>query len=118
MELKELTLNEIGDGTIPELFAHELNKLLMNIDDPNTDPASVRKINIELIFVPSQNRDAAAIKISVTSKLAHTMPAGTTVHLYRKAGVLKACIIDPNQGNMFGDESPLEVVGEKKENEG
>ena len=59
-DLKRLDLQTVADGALPELFERELNAVLMNIDDVNTDPKKKRRITIEITggkaFGKSRNR--------------------------------------------------------------
>jgi hypothetical protein len=114
METRELTLETIGNGVVPELFALELNNVIMNIDDPNTDPSKVRKINISLTFAPSEDRATAAVKVAVKSSLVGVMETTSSVYLGQKNGVLGAFVSDPGQSEIDFDN----VTTMTKEDEG
>ena len=43
-DFRKVSLTNLGNGAAVELFDHELQKVLANIDDPNTDPKEKRKI--------------------------------------------------------------------------
>lgn len=96
-ELKKLDLSTVADGALPELFERELYAVLSNIDDINTNPTKVRRINIVIDFAPTKDRSQAAVSCGVTSKLAAPDKAAGHVHLVRRAGVLQAFAQDPNQ---------------------
>ena len=53
-ELTEVSLDTLGGGVVPELFAHELENVLANIDDPNTSPEAVRQLTIVVTIKPSE----------------------------------------------------------------
>ena len=94
-ELKEVTLETVGMGGVPELFAHEWANILANVDDPNTSPEAVRKLTIEIAIKPSEQRDNATVQVSVKSKLAGVRPIQTIVHLAKEQGRLIALTTDP-----------------------
>lgn len=71
MEMRKVSLENIGKpGLVPELFDHELAKVLANIADVNTETKTKRKILIEIEFTPDNDRQNLGLKIGVTSKLA------------------------------------------------
>ncbi|MEK5479915.1 hypothetical protein NYE70_23755 [Paenibacillus sp. FSL R5-0407] len=51
----EIKLESLADGSISERFNQELQKVLINIADPNTEAKTTRKINISLTIKPNEN---------------------------------------------------------------
>lgn len=110
--LHEVTLETLGNGLVGELFAHELAKVLENIDDSNTDPEATRKVTIDVIFKPAKSREAASVIVAVKSKLAGVEPAETLVHLSRERNRLVALAADPNQEELdFAKTRPAVIHG-------
>jgi hypothetical protein len=106
-ELKEVNLETVAGGVVPVYFLREMQNVLMDIDNPNTDPKAVRKITIEIAFKPTEARDAAIIAVSCKSKLAGLRPIGKTLYLTKRGGRLLALEKDPNQTDLWaGDEEP------------
>ena len=65
-----VTLDSIAGGALAELFEVELARVLANITDPNTDTKTARKISIEVVFAPAEDRDVADVRVKCASKLA------------------------------------------------
>lgn len=64
-----LTLDTVGNGAARELFANELAKVLENIDDPNCEAESKRRITLTFEFRPSADRRDVSIDIQAEAKL-------------------------------------------------
>ena len=50
-DLKQIGLVTMSGGDIVERFNAELEKLVQNIDDPDTDPGAKREINLKMTFL-------------------------------------------------------------------
>jgi len=99
-ERQELHLNNIGNGAAVELFERELARILANIKDPNTHATSKRKINLEFVFTPYNDRSGAAIEVKITSKLIATTGVNATMYISRVSGGLAAFTNDGRQGHL------------------
>lgn len=106
MELKEVALDTLAGGALPERFDMQLAKVLENIQDPNTEATEVRSITLEVKLKPSEDRDRAQTAVRVKTKLAGPKPVETTVHMGRKDGRLVAVDYDPRQSELFQDSDP------------
>jgi hypothetical protein len=95
--LKEVTLESVGGGVAGELFQREFQRVLANIQDPNTDPEKTRRVTIEVHISPSEKRDMATILVSASSKIAGVKPAASAVFLGRNGNKLTAVFNDPRQ---------------------
>lgn len=69
-DVQKVTLANLGEGAVVEMFDNELRKVIENIDDPNTDAETIREITIKMKLHPTKNRKAGKYNINVTSKLA------------------------------------------------
>lgn len=99
--MEGVTLESIGGGALSEQFAAELERVLANIADPNTDPKSKRQITIALTFKPGRDRDNAAVEIKCGSKLAGILTVNTQLFMGRQKGKLIAVENDPRQSSLF-----------------
>lgn len=63
-------LNNFADGGLAEKFNDELQKVLENIADPNTDPTKVRSVTVTVSLKGDKKRELANTTIRATSKLA------------------------------------------------
>lgn len=82
---KILDLNNIADGAFLERFNYELQKLLENIADPNTDTKKKRKMTITLTLDPDIEREVARITFDIKSMPVPRMSIGTTLLMDRDA---------------------------------
>lgn len=74
-------LDELMDGALTERFNYEMERVLNNVFDPNTNPKAKRQIQIVIDIVPNERRDAAEFKIDVKSKTAPPVAVAQTVFL-------------------------------------
>jgi hypothetical protein len=56
---------ELANGAVGERLDEEYQKVLQNINDPNTDPTKARKIILTFVFKPEEERDMSDITFSV-----------------------------------------------------
>lgn len=92
-----MNLQNLAGGAAPELFDAELDRVLRNIEDRNTDAEGVRKITLEVVFKPAEDRVGCDVDIKVSSKLAGITTASTKLILGKSAGKLFAVEHDPKQ---------------------
>jgi len=63
------SLATIAGGAVAEAFEIELQKVLHNITDPNTDPHAKREINLKVVLVPiGEEREEIRVGIQCSSK--------------------------------------------------
>ena len=106
------SIMEFNGGAILERIDLELDKVLKNIADLNTDPVKPRKIKIELSVQADFERKNPSITVKVSRALQPTNPI--KVNLFsvevvdEKTGEVKealqeACGVAPGQINLSGD---------------
>lgn len=98
MSKEELTLENLGKGVVHEKFTFELEKIMNNINDPNTDPEKLRKIEFIIKFKPSTDR--GLIKIEVQSKATLAPDSPSEHHVFSgkdNRGKHIALVDDPKQ---------------------
>lgn len=109
-------LDELMDGALTERFNWEMERVLKNVFDPNTDPKTKRQIQIIIEIAPNERRDAAAFKVDVKSKIAPPVAMTQTCFLYQDdEGNVTATEITrqvPGQMDMDGNEQPMPRVVE------
>ncbi|MEW6775350.1 MAG: hypothetical protein AB1405_03600 [Bdellovibrionota bacterium] len=84
-QYEKATLANIGGGGLPEKFEAELQKVLANIADINTDPEEKRRIVIKVTFEPSETRQEGNVRVSCESKLAPIVSSSGSV-VFEKSG--------------------------------
>ena len=94
-------LDELMDGALTERFNYEMERVLQNVFDVNTNPKAKRQIQIIIDIAPNERRDAAEFKVDVKSKLAPPMAVAQTVMIYRD-----------DYGNVTATEITNQVAGQ------
>ena len=95
--LQRLDLSTFRGGAIAERFALELERVVENIQDPNTEPTKTRKIEVSLTFRPDESREFAETSLRVTSRLAPLRDVGELTFFGRSGGEFVAVRRDPAQ---------------------
>lgn len=107
-------LDELMDGALTERFNREMERVLANVFDPNTNPKAKRQIQIIIDVAPNERRDAAVLKVDVKTKIAPPVAIEQTVFLHMDDdGNVTASEISreiPGQIGMDGREQPLPSV--------
>jgi hypothetical protein len=68
-EREALTLESMHQGAAVEMWGHALERVLANIEDPNTS-TKPRKISLISKFTPSEDRSLVEIQLEVKTELA------------------------------------------------
>ena len=74
-----VNFDTLAGGEAGEQFQRGYEEILQNILNPNTDPKKKRKLVIELVFEPDENRDLANVTIQVTPKLVPSIHSFTRI---------------------------------------
>lgn len=86
-------LNEFAEGAALERFNREMQRVLENIADPNTDPTKKRTLTLTFTLSADDARDIVTTDVTAKSKLVPANSVGTKL------------IIDINQkGDLIGQE--------------
>lgn len=84
-EQSSMTLSNIGGGVVEEKFAEELQKVLNNIVDVNTEVRAMREIIIKIKFKPDEERNSSAVTVSTSCKLAGDKAYDTRTFIGKRA---------------------------------
>lgn len=79
--MREISLDTLANGGLRERFEDGLQRLLQNIQDPNTDPKATRKLSVILTWKPDKERYAAGVGIEVKVSLADHEGLATTIFM-------------------------------------
>jgi hypothetical protein len=101
MEEEKVSLGNICNGALEEVFQREWAQVLANIGDVNTDPEAKRKLTLELTVKPFKDRSGAQVTFHCKSKQVPVEAVEGTVFLRRQGMVLVAVPHDPQQIRMF-----------------
>lgn len=109
-------LDELMDGALTERFNREMDRVLKNVFDPNTDPKAKRQIQIIIEIKPNEAREMANFKVDIKTKTAPPVTISQTCFLYQDDdGNVTAAEVTreiPGQIGMNGQEQPLPRVVE------
>lgn len=114
MDAQELTLLTICKGAVPEIFAHEMQKVITNMADPNTSATKPRKVTMEFTFTPFPDRSGASVSLSCKATLGALDASGVTgsIYLAKREGKYAAFSRDLRQEMLFSGEE--EVIPDGK----
>lgn len=109
MDAQELTLLTICKGAVPEIFAHEMRKVISNIADPNTAATKPRKIVMEFTFTPFGDRSGASVTLTCKATHAALDASGVSgsIYLAKREGKYAAFSRDLRQEMLFSGEEEL-----------
>lgn len=92
---QDATLFSIGGGVANEKFVAEFEKILANIRDPNTEAKAKRRITLDFVFHPSEDRSQVLVAITGDSRLSASKPSGDVIYVGRQDGQLVGKVMQP-----------------------
>ena len=75
--MSRVNLETFAGGALQEKFDDAMEKVLVNMTDPNTPWKNKRKIVVEVSFEQNEDRDDFTVNVSVVLKLAPVKPVST-----------------------------------------
>lgn len=96
----KIDLNNFSEGALRERIEQEVQKVLENIADPNTDAKKSRKVTATLTFKANENRKMAEVIIDVKSTILQASPVATVM------------LIDHNSESVVGAELKSGIAGQ------
>lgn len=105
---------EMAMGGILEITDYEIERVIANITDPNTDAKAKRKVTLTLTFQPDDYRERVDLQVQAKTALAPVAPVRTTVCITkdREGHVLLAEMLPqvPGQLDIDGGEAPEPAI--------
>lgn len=110
---------ELNNGEVVNKVNYELERVIKNINDINTDPLKPREINIKIKFKANEMRTQIAVEAHVSSKIQNTKKIEATlfnIHEFNKetgevsSYLQEATPVAPGQLNIWGD---VQKAGQK-----
>lgn len=92
-----VSLDNLKAGGALQLFQEELDKVLENIMDPNTEAGQLREVRLVVKIKPDRDRSTAAVEIIPSCKLAPAVALGTRMFFGKRGGRFLAWEHDPEQ---------------------
>jgi len=112
-----LTLANFGNGAVNEVFDRELQRVLKDIMDPNTEATAQREVNLKIVIKPDEERDLGVVGVKASSKLAGSRAFISKLAFGRdRSGRVEARECFSGQKTLF-DEDDDKIVPIKKEGE-
>jgi len=104
MEEKIIDLNKFADGALLQKTTRELQKVIENIHDPNTNPTKARTVTITIALTADEEREYIDAEIGVTSKLVGHKSAKAKMIMGKQDGKVTAReLVSGKKGQMFFD---------------
>lgn len=103
-ESKKHSILEMARGAFLERTDYEMNRILENILDANTQATAKRKLTITLEFKPDDGRQTIAVSCAAKSTLAHTNPVVTSLYIADEDNVVEMVPQVPGQYAIDGTE--------------
>jgi hypothetical protein len=92
---KQVTLDNIANGAVKELFDREMQNVAKNIADPNIQATAKRTITISVRITPNENRENGSVLVDVGTKLPGVKPATAPIWFGKGAAGPAAYQNDP-----------------------
>lgn len=80
---KMFDFETFAGGALIAKLNQEVEKVVQNIYDPNTDAKKARKLTVTLTFKPTEDRSLAAVEIQAKASLQPAMPTSTNIMIDR-----------------------------------
>lgn len=110
MDPETVNIGNICGGAVPEVFDRELQEILKNIGDINTDADAKRKITLEFEFSPLPDRTGAIVTLHCKSKVAPVEGVSSSIFVLRDKGQVTAYTRDVRQQELFNRDQATNVV--------
>lgn len=102
----EIKLGSIASGAAAEQFDAELQAVVSNILDPNTDEGKIRELHLVLKLKPDkEDRARVLYSVEVYSKLSRAKAIGSVMYVGKEKGRMVAYEQNIQQPPLFDEES-------------
>ena len=100
--MSKVNLETFAGGALQEQFDDAMEKVLVNLTDPNTPWKNKRKILVEVTFEQNEDRNDSAVNVSAVPKLAPVKPVSTRMTIGK----------DLDTGEVFAQEYGAQCRGQ------
>ena len=100
--MNKILLDEINDGALQEKFTKSFEKVVENLQNPETSYRTTREITIKMKFTQNEKRDDVKCGISVTEKLAPQQSMETAFAIGK----------DLQSGEIYAEEYGKQIKGQ------
>lgn len=102
--MEKIELRELVGGALQEQFGKAFERVIENLQNPNTPYKNSREITIKLKFTQNEKRDDVKCGISVTEKLAAQSPLETGFAIGK----------DLKTGELYAEEYGKQIRGQMR----
>lgn len=100
--MSKVNLETFAGGALQEQFDDAMEKVLVNLTDPNTPWKNKRKILVEVTFEQNEDRNDSTVNVSAVPKLAPVKPVSTRMTIGK----------DLDTGEVFAQEYGAQCLGQ------
>ena len=100
--MKKVELKELVGGALQEQFSKSFEKIVENLQNPNTPYKNSREITIKLKFTQNEQRDDVKCAVQVSEKLAPQAPMETAFAIGK----------DLKTGELYAEEYGKQIRGQ------
>ncbi|MBM7580046.1 replication terminator protein [Jeotgalibacillus terrae] len=102
----KIDFNNFANGALAEKLNREIQRVMENIEDPNTEFKTKRSVTLTLSFSAEEDRELISTDVQVKSKLAPTKSVSARMLLGRdEKGVVGAELKSGVKGQMYMTEN-------------
>ena len=94
-QFEKLSLDNINNGAVPELFAEAWADLMKDVADIQKPADAARAVTIEIKVKPNKERGIGAVEITVKTKLPAGDPSVGYVHFAMEGEHVAAYVNNP-----------------------
>jgi len=98
-----LTMETLCGGGVIESLHHEIQNVLDNVADPNTEAKKVREVRLVIKVKPNDHRNMADVTVQASSKLIAAAPLATSIIIDKDGNRTVAA-------ELFGGENPGQLT--------
>lgn len=101
-----LKIETLYGGGAVERLQEEIQRVIANICDPNTPAKKVRKIKLELVVKPNEQRNMAEVIVNTSSTLCPPEPLETSIYIGNDPRTGEVAAVGDHQRRGSQPESP------------
>jgi hypothetical protein len=98
-----LTMETLCGGGVIESLHHEIQNVLDNVADPNTEAKKVREVRLVIKVKPNDHRNMADVTVQASSKLIAAAPLATSIIIDKDGNRTVAA-------ELYGGENPGQLT--------
>lgn len=107
--MKHINLETFANGAFTAQVNRAMEEVTKNIQDPNTEPSTTRKITVTIGFKPNQDRNFVATGVQTKTTLAPALGAVTAFSMGKDIRTGNVEAVEVNTGQIPGQMSMEDV---------